>query len=188
MGPCIGQVTATCTDRFAGRVMSAPCIERVLTGDIAEVVSFVTEARAQMFSTRAAGGMPADLAAFEAVYLQGDGCFLVARDNGRLVASIGYTPYDHRFPQLDYRGLKAVEVARLFVMPDYRRGGLASRLYGALEGRARAAQVALMYLHTHPFLPGAVDFWRRQGFTLTDIEHDPVWHTTHMERRLLRAT
>ncbi|GLX90853.1 hypothetical protein Pfra02_34210 [Pseudomonas fragi] len=43
-------------------------------------------------------------------------------------------------------------------------------------------------LHTPLFLPGAVDFWRRQGFTLTDIEHDPVWHTTHMERRLLRST
>ena len=41
-----------------------------------------------------------------------------------------------------------------------------------------------MYLHTHPFLPGAIDFWLRQGFEVVDVDADPVWRTTHMQRIL----
>jgi hypothetical protein len=39
----------------------------------------------------------------------------------------------------------------------------------------------VLYLHTHPFLPGALGFWERQGFRIVDVESDPVWRTTHME-------
>ena len=39
----------------------------------------------------------------------------------------------------------------------------------------------MLYQHTHPFLPGAIRFWEKQGFSLTDVETDPVWNTTHME-------
>ncbi|AZE68210.1 acetyltransferase [Pseudomonas synxantha] len=42
----------------------------------------------------------------------------------------------------------------------------------------------VVYLHTHPFLPGAIDFWIRQGFEVVDVEADPVWQTTHMHRSL----
>jgi len=70
------------------------------------------------------------------------------------------------------------------VLPAFRGFGLASRLYRALEAQARADEVQMMYLHTHPFLPGAIDFWRRQGFEVVDIESDPVWQTTHLQRQL----
>ncbi len=109
---------------------------------------------------------------------------MIVRKAGAIVAAIGYLPYDGRFPQLNYRGLNTVEVVRLYVLPAFRGFGLASKLYRALEAQARADEVQMMYLHTHPFLPGAIDFWRRQGFEVVDIESDPVWRTTHMQRRL----
>jgi GNAT superfamily N-acetyltransferase len=161
---------------------SNPIIQVATAADIPEVLRFVLQARAELFPKLSATGMPADLAQFEAIYLHGDGRFLIARDEGQIVAAIGYLPYDKRFPQLDYQGRKTVEVVRLFVLPAFRRFGLAGELYRALEAQAKADRVAVMYLHTHPFLPGAIDFWLRQGFEVVDVDTDPVWRTTHMQR------
>lgn len=161
-----------------------PVIQAVGVADIAEVLPFVLQARAQLFPTLSAARMPADLAQFEAVYVHGDGRFLTARVDGQIVAAIGYLPYDGRFTQLDYPQRKVVEVVRLFVLPAYRRFGLAAQLYRALEALARADGVDVAYLHTHPFLPGAIDFWCKQGFEVVDVEADPVWRTTHMQRGL----
>lgn len=163
---------------------SNPIIQVATAADIPEVLRFVLQARAELFPKLSATGMPADLAQFEAIYLHGDGRFLIARDEGQIVAAIGYLPYDKRFPQLDYQGRKTVEVVRLFVLPAFRRFGLAGELYRALEAQAKADRVAVMYLHTHPFLPGAIDFWLRQGFEVVDVDTDPVWRTTHMQRIL----
>ncbi|WP_322364797.1 GNAT family N-acetyltransferase [Pseudomonas sp. Teo4] len=149
---------------------------------IAEVVTFVDAARRELFPMLANAPLPNDLARFAETYLEGAGHFLVARDGGRLVAAIGYLPYDHRFPQLDYQGVRVVEVVRLFVLPEYRRHGLARTLFSALREQAMNAGVECLYLHTHPFLPGAIAFWERQGFTVVDVEDDPVWHTTHMQQ------
>ncbi len=156
----------------------------VTVAEAPEVLDFVLQARAELFPKLSAAGMPDDLAQFEATYLKGDGRFLIARNDDQIVAAIGYLPYDHRFAQLDYQGRKTVEVVRLFVQPAFRRFGLAGQLYRALEALAQADGVEVMYLHTHPFLPGAIDFWVRQGFDVVDVEADPVWQTTHMQRRL----
>ena len=156
----------------------------VTAAEIPEVLTFIQQARAELFPKLSASGLPADLAHFEAAYLHGDGQFLVARVDGQIVATIGYLPYGGRFPQLDYRGRKVVEVVRLFVLPAYRRAGLAAQLYRALLAMAQADGVQVLYLHTHPFLPGAIDFWIRQGFTIVDVEADPLWQTTHMQCQL----
>ena len=159
-------------------------IRAVTSACIPEVLTFVLNARAELFPKLSASGVPEDLARFAATYLQGSGRFLVARNDERIVAAIGYLPYDNRFPQLNYRDRKTVEVVRLFVSPAFRRFGLARALYRELEALARADGVEVMYLHTHPFLPGAIDFWLRQGFTVIDVEPDPIWQTTHLHRLL----
>jgi Acetyltransferases len=159
-------------------------IQTFSAADIPEVLIFVLQARAELFPKLSATGMPTDLARFEATYIHGDGQFLIARAEGQIVGAIGYLPYDSRFPQLNYQGRKTVEVVRLFVLPAFRRFGLAGELYRTLEGMAQANGVEVVYLHTHPFLPGAIDFWIRQGFDVVDVEADPVWQTTHMHRPL----
>ncbi|BDB20944.1 N-acetyltransferase [Pseudomonas sp. CYM-20-01] len=153
-------------------------------GDVPQVLDFVLQARAELFPKLHDAGMPDDLARFASIYLQGEGRFLIARNGGEIVAAIGYLPYDGRFPQLDYQGRKTVEVVRLFVAPEFRRFGLAGQLYRALEAMAQADGVEVMYLHTHPFLPGAIEFWVRQGFEVVDVEADPVWRTAHMQQFL----
>ncbi|KIQ04390.1 MULTISPECIES: GNAT family N-acetyltransferase [Pseudomonas] len=150
--------------------------------DIGAVIDFVMAARAEIFPMLDARVLPADLQHFERVYLNGqDGRFWLARSAGEVVAAIGYLPYDHRFAQLDYVGRRTVEIVRLFVAPHLRRCGLAKALYERLREHAAAAGVQVLYLHTHPFLPGAIRFWERQGFAVVDVEADPLWQTTHMQ-------
>jgi GNAT superfamily N-acetyltransferase len=126
-----------------------------------------------------------ELARFQEDYLDhANGAFLVARVEGVLIATIGYTAYDHRFPQLDFGSRRVVEVVKLYVDPKWRRAGVASRMFAALEQEAIRAGVEHLYLHTHPFLPGSVRFWERQGFGVLDVDDDPIWRTTHMGKSL----
>ncbi|WP_322846880.1 GNAT family N-acetyltransferase [Pseudomonas sp. B33.4] len=157
-----------------------PIIQAVSEADIAQVLDFVLKARAELFPKLSATGMPDDLARFAEVYLHGAGRFLIARQAGQIVASIGYLPYDRRFPHLVYPDRTVVEVVRLFVLPAQRRSGLAGALYRSLKDLALANAVDVIYLHTHPFLPGAIAFWQRQGFEIIDVDADPVWQTIHM--------
>lgn len=159
-------------------------LQPVSPAQVDDVVAFVDTARRALFPALADAPLPADLAHFGATYLEGEGHFIVACNGGQLIGAIGYLPYDHRFPQLDYRNGRTVEVVRLFVAPAYRRGGLASRLFAALRAHALAAGVERLYLHTHPFLPGAIRFWERQGFHVVDVERDLFWQTTHMQATL----
>ncbi|MDH0757940.1 GNAT family N-acetyltransferase [Pseudomonas juntendi] len=159
-------------------------LQPVTRDAIGQVLAFVDSARRELFPALANAPLPRDLAYFSETYLEGEGCFLEARVDERLVGVIGYLPYDHRFSQLDYAGERVVEVVRLFVLPAYRRRGLAAALFGALRQQALQAGIGCLYLHTHPFLPGAITFWERQGFAVVDVEPDPVWQTTHMQLRL----
>jgi GNAT superfamily N-acetyltransferase len=164
--------------------MPAWTISPATRANAADTVHFIDTARRQLFPLLADSPLPRDLAQFSDTYLDGPGHFLVAHADGQLIAGIGYLSYDHRFPQLDYRARKTVEIVRLFVTPDYRRFGLAAALFDALREHAAGMGVECLYLHTHPFLPGAIRFWERQGFRIRDIEADPQWQTTHMERAL----
>lgn len=151
-----------------------------------ELTDFLLGARSAMFGSRIDGqDLPADLRDFEQAYAGAAGLMLAARDGAAgIVGAIGFRAYDHRFAQLDYAGLQVVEVVRLFVHPAWRRSGLGGRLFDALQAQARSRGVQRLYLHTHPFLPGALAFWQGRGFTVTDREADPVWQTIHMEGRL----
>ena len=167
---------------FTRSVAMTLTIQEVTRAEIPETIEFAMRARAEVFPMLDAAVLPTDLAAFEQVYLNGDrGKFLTARHDGKIVAAVGYLPFDHRFPQLDYVGRDTVEIVRLYVMPQFRGDGLASRLCEALWAHAEAGGIEVLYLHTHPFLPGAIRFWEKQGFSVTDVETDPVRNTTHME-------
>ncbi|SPO07092.1 uncharacterized protein DNG_09786 [Cephalotrichum gorgonifer] len=155
--------------------------------DIPAVVGFNKAARTTMFPMidSASHDKHADreLATFQQIYLEHpDGAFLIARVDGVLVATIGCVPYDHRFPHLRIgKEERIVEVVRLYVDPALRRTGLASRMFAALEETVRQRGIERFYLHTHPFLPGAVNFWERHGFSTAHVDSDDlIWRTIHM--------
>lgn len=148
-----------------------------------EVDGFLCYARVQMFGARvSAQDTPADLLHFEQVYGDRGGRMWAAHDAQHgVVGSIAYRPYDGRFAQLDFGPQSVVEVVRLFVAPAWRRQGLAQALFATLQAHAQAHGVQVLYLHTHPFLPGALEFWERNGFAVLQREAEPVWQTIHMQ-------
>jgi GNAT superfamily N-acetyltransferase len=165
-------------------------ITRARLDQIPLIVEFTKSARKAMFPMLSAASHD-ELAArelagnFQAAYLDSeDGCFLTVQVSGCLIATIGFLAYDQRFPFLDIGSGPTVEVVRLYVHPSYRRSGIASLLFKALKQHASQAGIQTLYLHTHPFLLGAIEFWQRHGFRIILKEDDPVWYTTHMSLHL----
>jgi GNAT superfamily N-acetyltransferase len=141
-----------------------------------ELITFINNARRTTFPGRS-------LAPDTSTTLFGHGgsYFLAARAEKELIGAIGFVAYNHRFAQFDYRSVRTAEVVRLHVEPGYRRCGVATALFEALCERARDEGVECLYLHTHPFLPGALAFWERCGFEIVLVERDLEWRTTHMQ-------
>ncbi|RKO69909.1 GNAT family N-acetyltransferase [Sphingobacterium puteale] len=165
-------------------------ISAVTVQDLETVLPYVIEFRKQLFPMLDPQKVPSDLLNFKQLYLdEKDGTFLQARDkSGKLVGVIGMLTYDYRFPHLDLDARKTVEVARLFVDPDYRRSGLGTALFRQLTKVAKEKAVERLYLHTHPFLDGAYEFWLKQGFYLKECCDESGFPTIHMEQVLEQRT
>ncbi|KAL0939964.1 acetyltransferase [Colletotrichum truncatum] len=164
-------------------------IRPVEPADIPAIVDFVKEGRLVMFPMLDIESQnqyaQQELAKFQQRFIDSShGWFLAAYSNDQLIATVGYLAYDDRFPKLGLGCEGVVEVVRLFVNPAWRRAKLASRLMTMLEERARQTGIKTLYLHTHPFLDGAIKFWERQGFAIVGYEDDPFWQTTHMSKRI----
>lgn len=159
-------------------------ISKVATEDMKIVLPFVIEFRKQLFPMLNPSKMPKDLLEFEQVYLEDQvGTFLQAKDSQeKLIGVIGMMNYDYRFSHLDLDERKTVEVARLFVDQDYRRSGLGTALFCKLTEVAKENGIERLYLHTHPFLEGAYEFWLKQGFYLKEFCDEDGFVTIHMER------
>lgn len=192
----------------AGPTSTAWTIEPATPASLAEVSAFVNASREQLFPTLGHDRLLDDPGVLETSHV------VIAREpQGRLIAAIAYVPFDYRFPHLpppvgtasappstasssstslntsvsssEQRFCKIVEVVRLFVDPQYRRHGLAGSLFQSLQEHALASAVQCMYLHTHPFLPGAIGFWEKQGFEIICVDYeDKMWQTHHMWKML----
>lgn len=69
--------------------------------------------------------------------------------------------------------------------PACRGQGIAMRLIEGLVEVAREDGVEVMYLHTHPFLPGAQYLWEKEGWRVEVREEEGPWFTIHMRRDLV---
>ena len=158
-------------------------ISKVEDYQVFEVLPYVMEFRRQLYPLLDPLIVPKDLVNFEQNYIHsGSGAFLQARTtNGKLIGVIGMMPYDYRFPHLNIGDETTVEVARLFVNPEHRRNGVATLLFQELVKRAQQKNIKRLYLHTHPFLQGAYEYWLKQGFILLKSCYESSYPTLHME-------
>ena len=87
--------------------------------------------------------------------------FLVARaDDGRPIACGGLRPLADTVV-----GPAAVEVKRMYVVPDARGSGVASGLLRALEDAARELGTRQVALETGTLQPDAIRFYEREGYS-----------------------
>lgn len=76
------------------------------------------------------------------------------------------------------------EVKRLYVRPNYRKQGIASRLLAAVEEFASENGVAKLYLDTKDDLAEAIAFYRRHGYVQCQRYNDNPQATMFMCKRL----
>ncbi|WP_433744423.1 GNAT family N-acetyltransferase [Paenibacillus amylolyticus] len=167
------------------QLQSIPTVTPVQSHQIDDAIDFAMRVRREVFPMMDHTKLPEDFEQFREHYLDSDGSiFLVAmiRDTG-IVGSIGILPYDGRIEAVDgrYAAQSAAEIVKCYVDPAYRRYGIGSMLVKELENVVKDMHYRTLYLHTHRFLPGAVDFWKRQGFTVITEQEDD-WQTVHMDK------
>lgn len=162
-----------------------PVVKPVQSNEIEEVIEFAMRVRAEVFPMIDPSVLPKDFQHFTEQYLdRDDAIFLVARLGGKgVVGSIGVVPYDARIQAIEgrYPVDAAAEIVKCYVDPAYRRYGIGSLLVQELEQFVTRMRYTTLYLHTHRFLPGAVDFWERQGFTCI-AEEQNEWQIVHMDK------
>lgn len=163
-------------------------VTQVEVCQIEKIQNYVMGFRQTLFPMLDHNIWPLDIACFKKTYLeQDDAVFLQAKGlDEEVLGVIGMQPYDHRFAYLDFASSKTVEVSRLFVEPAYRRLGIGRLLFHSLLNCAREREIKTMYLHTHPFLIGALEFWKCQGFDLIYSSRDNGETTWHMKRSVTK--
>ena len=128
-----------------------------------------------------------DLLNFEEVYIKTYGnAFLAAfAENDKIIGTLAVRRYNGRVQVLDgFYDLKVTaKLAKCFVDKRYRRTGTGSLLFKEAEQFCKRSGYKLIYLHTHMYLPGALEFWQSQGFKIRLDEGGPQ-QTVHMGKIL----
>lgn len=159
-------------------------IKKIQKEDAAKVVEFMKVMRRELFPMLN-DELPSDMLHFNMCYVdrRDSACFAAISNEDTVLGTIGYIPYDGRFAQLQdlYKQTKTTELVRCYIASNYRRSGIGSALYKTALKSIRNAGYQKIYLHTHPFLPGGIPFWKAQGFVERLAEQDPVWKTLHMD-------
>ncbi|MBO0997517.1 GNAT family N-acetyltransferase [Bacillus sp. SD075] len=144
--------------------------------------------RKEIFPMLSQDKLPPDLLHFKKHYIQrGNSTVYAARiHDGTLIGTIGIYPYDGRFDQLIdvYNHTHTAEIVKCYIDSKYRRLGIGTTLFKKALKFSMDAGYQNLYLHTHPFLPGAISFWENQGFEIRLAEEDAIWKTVHMDRNL----
>jgi GNAT superfamily N-acetyltransferase len=161
-------------------------IIRVKEGNYDKIIDFVMGMRQELFPMLNHDQIPHDLIHFEEYYVQREDAafYTVVSDDNSVMGSVGICPYDNRFTQLKHLELaKTAEIVKCYGDSKYRRLGIGTVLSNIVTSVSRDVYDTL-YLHTHPFLPGAIPFWKSQGYKEVLAEKDPTWQTLHMIKRL----
>lgn len=163
-------------------------IKKVQKADINQIVDFMTRLRKEVFPMLSQKPLPDDLIHFEQHYIQQDNSVVYAAflADGTVVGTIGICPYDGRFDQLQlyYKQIRTAEIVKCYIDSKYRRLGIGTLLFNKALSFCGEVGYQKLYLHSHPFLPGGIPFWKAKGFEERLAEVDPVWNTVHMDREI----
>lgn len=160
-------------------------VKSVQKADYKQVIDFVMKMRMELFPMLNNDHLPPDLLHFDEFYIKNEKAnfFAVYNEDNQVIGSIGVSPYDHRFE--DFQSIpNAAEIVKCYIDPGYRRLGIGTLLLKEAADFSRNAGYQTLYLHTHPFLPGALPFWKSQGYKEFYVDEDPVWNTIHMSKEL----
>jgi putative acetyltransferase len=102
-------------------------------------------------------GADRDVLAVEACYLEAKGAFWVVEQNGSIVGTGAYYPIR--------RGINAVEIRKMYLLPTARGQGLGYFLLQQLEAAISAQAYQQIWIETASVLAEAVQLYERNGYS-----------------------
>lgn len=163
-------------------------IEKVNDETRDQVGAFMIAIRKTLFPMLDNAALSANTIHDETAYIQQKhaAIFAAFTEDRHVIGTIGIQPYDGRFKQLKacYEHVHTAEIIKCYIAANYRRIGIGTSLFKQATCFCKAEGYETLYLHTHPFLPGGLPFWKARGFVERLTEVDPVWHTIHMDKPL----
>ncbi|MEM9155555.1 MAG: GNAT family N-acetyltransferase [Cyanobacteria bacterium P01_F01_bin.33] len=97
-----------------------------------------------------------DVVEVETCYLDAGGEFWVVEHDGKLVGTAAYYPVPY--------GTQAVEIRKMYLLPDTRGQGLGSALLGKLEEAIAAKGYTQIWIETATVLKEATRLYERNGY------------------------
>lgn len=129
-----------------------------------------------------------DIVNMESFYIESDDSelFYILNDNCEIIATIAVRPYDKNFKEFDgvYNSESTASIWRLFVDPNYRRHGLATKLFQTVENFCYVKNFNEIYLHTHKNLKEGFSFWQAMDFKII-LDTNNELQTVHMVKDIV---
>lgn len=122
----------------------------------ADVIKSVLAEYGLSWEVNCSGCSDQDAVEVEKYYLETGGEFWVVEHSGKIVGTGGYHPID--------RGEKAVEVRKMYLLPEARGYGLGRFLLSQLEQAAAGQGFAQVWVETATALKEAVGLYEKSGY------------------------
>lgn len=145
--------------------------------------SFLFEMVEDLFNKKRDEKIHSDIYNLEEFYLHTkDHILLGAFDKDEnIIGTIALKTFINRFKAIETRyDVKTAEVGRCYVRESFRRKGIGKLLFDEAVESSHKLGYKMLYLHTHPHLPGGFDFWLKSGFEVVLVEDENI-PTIHME-------
>ena len=155
--------------------------------DIQVVQAFLMHQLKTLFFQDKQGAITDDVLGLEKMYLwpERNNLWAAFDQNGKVVGTGAICIYNDRIDCIKgrYHLPETAEIGRCYVDEMIRRQGIGSEIMAEMVKFCQEKEYKKMYLHTHHFLPGGFDFWKKQGFEiLIDDGQDGGYETIHMEK------
>ncbi|MDU2066643.1 MAG: GNAT family N-acetyltransferase [Sporomusaceae bacterium] len=162
-------------------------VRPVLAEEILKVQSFLESQLVELFCHKGKRVNMTDVAALQRTYIQPEDCNLWGAflSTGELIGTGAVCRYNDRIALLKnlYHLPTTAEFGRCYVSQNFRRQGIGAQLVQTMSSFASDQNYTKVYLHTHHFLPGGFNFWKKQGFKII-LEEDGPEQIVHMEKGL----
>ncbi|MCL6559090.1 MAG: GNAT family N-acetyltransferase [Firmicutes bacterium] len=162
-------------------------VREITKDEIGAAFQFIRDNYRKLYKSDFNPRMHYKILSIEEYYLKPVDCALLAAFNtdGEIIGVITVEPYDDRIPVLRsiYDPGRTAELSRCYVDKRCRRAGIGSMLFEEAQLFCLMNGYQVLYLHTHQFLPGALEFWQSRGFVVR-IEAGDEHGTLHMDKSL----
>jgi GNAT superfamily N-acetyltransferase len=160
-------------------------IRKIDGRDIAPVQEFLFEQLKDLFAREGQGAVTGDVLGLSRSYIEPERNQMWAAfsPEGAVIGTIAICEYNDRIEVLKgrYPRPTTAEIGRCYIDKALRRQGLGARLLETAEAFCREQGYRTIYLHTHHFLPGGFNFWRKQGFRIV-LDEGGSYELVHMEK------